>query len=254
MSSTRQRSRANPVLAAILLPVLALSGVPEDEDQETEMVRESEHFTIITCEPEPDYLDDIVAALEGNYQRVVGSLGMEGEIARTAVRIYPTIEEFHRAVNMVGAPNWALGSIWSSSEFRIASPMSPGLPVSCEDMTRKLPVHEFAHVVVSNIVNPESIPYWLWEGISLYMAGQRVDLSRLGSPREGEFPSFEELSSMPNSFQFGYSLVEFIVARWGVDTLKDLLMARGDVAAAYGISPEGFHDDWRGFVTGEYLR
>ena len=238
-------------LVAVLLLVSALTGKEDIEGRE--MTHESEHFTIITYEPEPNYVDDIVTALEDNYQHTVSSLRMEEEIAKTSVRIYPTIEEFHQAVNMVGAPNWALGTIWRSDEFRITSPLSPGLPVSYDDMTQKLPVHEFTHVVVYNIVNPEKIPYWLWEGISLYMAGQRFDLSELSSLKEGGFPKFEELGSMQHSFQFGYSLVEFIIGRWGADTLKDFLLAYGNIEETYNVSVDTFHKDWRDFVTENYL-
>lgn len=220
--------------------------------KELEMTGKTEHFDIYTGEDDPIYLPDLTGSLEENYTRIVSSLGMEGELPRISVRIYPTIEEFHKAVNMVGSPNWALGTISGTDEFSMASPLSPDLPVSYEDMTLKLPIHEFTHVVVYNIVDPQLIPYWLWEGISLYMAGQRADLSRLSNVQEGIFPEFDELGSMQNSFQYGYSLVEFIVETKGVQTLKDLLINKGNIEKTYDISIAKFYRDWQTFVAERY--
>lgn len=217
------------------------------------MVRETEHFTIITNDENPIYIDDVVSSLEDSYHRIISSLGMEDNDGKITVKIYPTIEEFHTAMKMAGVPNWVLGSISGINEFSMASPISPGLPVSYEVMVNKLPIHEFTHVVVYNIVNPENIPYWLWEGVSLYMANQQVNLSEISLLNEGNFPSFEELSSMENSFRFGYSLVEFIVHNWSFERLKALLLSNGDIPATFYISTEKFHQDWQVYVFERYF-
>jgi|SRR5690554_1980894 hypothetical protein len=217
------------------------------------MELETVHFIIQVHEVEPVYLDDLVESLESNYDFIVTSLQMGEGFPKTRVRIYPTIEEFHKGVNMEGSPNWVLGTISGNNEFSMASPLSPNLPVSYHEMTDKLPVHEFTHVVVYNIVDPEEIPYWLWEGISLYMAGQRVDLSQLKSLRSGKFPHYDELNSMTNSFQFGYSLVEYIVDTWGIRTLRSLLLNRGDIESTYGMSEVQFWEEWQNFVSCKYL-
>ena len=237
----------------ILISIFFRLSVNESIAKEYVMIHETEHFTLFIYEENPVYLEELVRNLEDNYFRIVSSLGMEGELPKTVVKIYPTIEAFHKGVNMKGAPNWALGTISGSNEFSIASPTSPDLPVSYQDMTERLPVHEFTHVVVYNIVNPEQIPYWLWEGISLYMAGQRVDLSRLDSVRDDIFPSFEEMNSMQNSFRFGYSLVEFIIDTWGVSTLKDLLLNRGNIELTYDTTTGRFNNEWREYVKSRYL-
>ena len=243
------------ITAGTFISLLIFTGLLQGQYEVIggEMVLETEHFIIQVYEEEPDYLYDLVESLESDYVFIVTSLQMGKNIPKTVVKVYPTIEEFHKGVNMEGSPNWVLGTISDNNEFSMASPLSPNLPVSYQEMTEKLPVHEFTHVMVHNIVDPREIPYWLWEGISLYMAGQRADLARLDSLQEDKFPSFEELNSIPNSFQFGYSLVEYITETWGIQTLKEFLQNRGDIEATYGTSEDNFWKGWQSFVNSEYL-
>ncbi|MGB9906491.1 MAG: hypothetical protein ACPLRR_03770 [Candidatus Saccharicenans sp.] len=218
-----------------------------------ERVRETTHFIIVTYENNLQYLEEIISSLEENYERILTLLEMEEKIPKIVVRIYPTIKDFHQACNMVGAPTWAVGTAWGKSEFRMVSPLCPDLSISYQVMTHKLPVHELTHVMVSNIVNPASIPYWLWEGIALYMAGQSVNLALLTHLKEGKFPDFKDLNRLEYTFQFGYSLVEFIIERWGIFHLRSLLLAYGNIEKAMGISPESFYEKWKEFVKQKYF-
>lgn len=236
-----------------LLAFLIFSNLGGQEVSK-ERIWETDHFIIVFYEDSPQYLEEIVSSLEGNYERILKALQIEEKIPKIIVRIYPTIKDFHQACNMVGAPTWAVGTAWGKSEFRMVSPLCPDLSIPYQVKTQKLPVHELTHVIMSNIVNPAYIPYWLWEGISLYMAGQSVNLALLTGLKEDKFPDFKDLNKLENSFQFGYSLVEFIIERWGTSYLKSLLMAYGNLEKALGTSPESFYEKWKKFVKQKYFQ
>ena len=98
-------------------------------------------------------------------------------------------------------------------------------------------------------------PVWLWEAVAVYEAGQLVPPSSLPSLVAGRFPTLAELSSRsssPSIYDVGYTLTEFIVARWGLDGLRRLIRSLGDLSTL-GHTTASFEAEWRAFVTARYL-
>jgi hypothetical protein len=60
----------------------------------------------------------------------------------------------------------------------------------------------------------------------------------------GAYPSLADLNADPNAgrqiYELGNVIGEFIVARWGRAGLLDLIRARGDVNAVFGVTPGAF--------------
>ncbi|MCJ7647458.1 MAG: hypothetical protein MUP85_02485, partial [Candidatus Lokiarchaeota archaeon] len=139
-----------------------------------------------------------------------------------------------------------------NKEIRMTAPTAQGIPITYKDMTEKLPVHEFTHCLVMNFIDPSQIPIWLWEGVSLYEAEQKYDLTKTQYIKEKKLPAFEELNSYQKAFEFGYSLVEYIISKWGKNRLKDLITANGNIENALGISQEEFYNGWNEFLKKNY--
>ncbi len=106
--------------------------------------------------------------------------------------------------------------------------------------------HEFCHVVTLNLTL-NKMPRWLSEGMSVYEElqrdptwGQRMDPEYRGMILGGKLTPISELSAAfispptPNHLQFAYYesalVVEFIVDRYGLDSLKAILsdLAEGE--------------------------
>jgi hypothetical protein len=67
-------------------------------------------------------------------------------------------------------------------------------------------------------------------------------------------PPFDTLNGFDNArvYDVGYSIAEFVVARWGARALADLVIGQGDTSAVLGISLADFQRDWFGFARQRY--
>lgn len=173
-------------------------------------------------------------------------------LAKITIKLYPSIEIFHKSVNMQNANNWMVGTVWGMDEFRMVSPLSPNLPISYKVMTEILPVHEFTHIVTMRLADPRKIPYWLWEGIALYYAGQKTDLRQL-IKNQNQLPDFKSLNNFQNAFTFGYSLVECIINNWGKDSIPNLLKNDGNIESVFEIESDQFIVMWMNFIQLNYF-
>ncbi|MDQ7816910.1 MAG: hypothetical protein RDU14_07760 [Melioribacteraceae bacterium] len=184
--------------------------------------------------------------------QILKDFGMD-YLEKITVKIYPTLESFHKAVNMENANNWVVGTAWGTNEFRMASPLCPNLPISFKVMTEILPVHEFTHLVTMRLTDPRKIPYWLWEGIALYHAGQKAELQKVINHQD-QLPDFKNLNSFQNAFTYGYSLIEFIIYKWGKETIPALIKNKGNIDSVLNIEPDQFLKMWMSFVDLNYLK
>jgi hypothetical protein len=134
--------------------------------------------------------------------------------------------------------------------------MSPNAPAwgPFDRMVSNL-LHEFAHCVTLHL-NPTiaNNPRWLWESVAIYESRQSVDLRTIDYLAALTPPSFDSLNSFDNMrvYDVGYSIAEFIVARWGQRALPDLIAGNGDTAGALGIPPADFQRDWFAFARARY--
>ena len=66
--------------------------------------------------------------------------------------------------------------------------------------------------------------------------------------------AFSRLSSFDNTmlYDVGYTIGEFVAAKWGVDAPGRLVRANGDTAGALQLSQPEFERDWFAFVRDRY--
>jgi len=134
---------------------------------------------------------------------------------------------------------------------------------------KRATVHELAHLVTHQMTfNPyNSLPTWLNEGLSMYAEGeleaiyqayleQAIAQNRLVSVRSlaSPFSAYAEQSYL--SYAQSYSLVQFLIDRYGQDKMYQLLNTfkqgssyDGALKKVYGFDMDDLDALWRDYVT-----
>lgn len=136
----------------------------------------------------------------------------------------------------------------------------------------KVCIHEFSHTVTLKMlldnekqpVNSEdfdnkfsTFPIWLWEAISVYEADEFINPKTLAYLKNGKEPSLEELNDRNKGgkiYSCGYTIIEYILQKYGKEKLIALLKNYGDLQLSLGCSNEQFLGDWYQFVKNKYLK
>lgn len=214
----------------------------------------SAHFVFQYTALDAGNIAAIAEAVETQHARILADLGASGMPAVT-VTFYTDHAAMAAATQAVAGviPAFASGLVTAKDQIHLMSPNAPAWG-PYDRMISNL-VHEFAHCV-SLHVNPRigNNPRWLWESVAIYEARQLVDLRTVGYMTALTPPPFDTLNGFDNSrvYEVGYSIAEFIVARWGQRALRDLIAANGDTAAVLGMSLTDFQRDWFVFVRERY--
>ena len=214
----------------------------------------SAHFVFQYTTLDAGNVGTMASAVEGQYDRILSDLGVDRMPAIT-VTLYLDHAAMVAATQAVAGPIPASASGLVTGESRIHL-MSPNAPAWApfDRMVSNL-IHEFAHCV-SLHVNPRigNNPRWLWESVAIYESRQSVDLRTVGYMIALTPPSFATLNAFDNTrvYEVGYSIGEFVVARWGQRALRDLIAANGETDGVVGISLADFQRDWFAFVRERY--
>lgn len=214
----------------------------------------SAHFEIRYTTLDAGNVADIAAAVEREYDRILGDLRAESmpPITVTFYTDHAAMEAATRAA-AGPVPPWTAGLVTSASQIHLMSPNSPAWGPYSRMLSHL--VHEFAHCVTLRVnARVANNPRWLWESVAIYEAGQSVDLRALPYMAAHEPPTFASLDSVDNIrvYDVGYSIAEFVVARWGRGGLADLVHATGDTAAALGLPLDEFQREWFAFARQRY--
>ena len=215
----------------------------------------SANFTFQFSPMDAASVGNTAAVVESEYSRIVGDLGSPA-IRRITVFLHPDVGSMQAAViSTVGTlPSFATGLVTNASTIHVISP-NRAATWSYAAGTRAI-VHEFAHCV-SLGVNPSlaNNPRWLWEAVALYEAGDFVHPRSVPALANGQPPTLARLNGFDNTdiYQAGFTIGEFVIARWGRDGLIALIRNNGDTAATTGLSPAALLTEWYEFVRRRYL-
>lgn len=223
--------------------------------------KESEHFIAYYTDNDLSIIDEVLSELEKNYTRIINDLKVQ-EMPKVELNIYPSLREYHKTLNPAWypdgkIPNWSVGNANSDSEISIVSPINTGSSNKNYDSMLKVVVHEFTHSV-SKVINPTigQDARYLSEAIALYEADQFNDPSKYEYIKKGNYPTLEEISSRENTYEYnlGYVLIEYIVDKWGMDEVVDLIKEKGDIQKVLNITTEEFEKDWYKYIEDKYLK
>jgi hypothetical protein len=198
--------------------------------------------------------------LEKNYQRIADDL-QTVPADHINTHIYSARWRYAKATG-----NWgASGSIEGISNLHFVE------TTWSEADHAKVAIHEFTHaVVLKRLIDQEkqpldakafdqkfsSFPVWLWEATSCYEARQLADMKNLPYLQGGQYPRLSELNERTMGgkiYQVGYTLVEFILQKFGKARFLQLLSAYGNIPAVLQIPEEEFSKEWYLFVKERYL-
>ncbi len=174
------------------------------------------------------------------------------------VYIYSDVDDLQGAI--LYEPSWTGGLAFPEYDIVIL-----GIAPSDLDWGRDAIVHELTHVLVGHLTFSclGDVPTWLNEGLAVYSEGeldyasqiqlnQAIQDDSLLSVRSLS-GSFSEVSSKAYlSYSQSYSLVKFLVERYGQEKMTELLVGLRDgdtihdaLDHVYGFDVDGLEDAWR---------
>jgi len=191
----------------------------------------------------------ILNALQRNYERIVSDL-KPGSMPLLVVKIWNDSENFQDVLEQVLGIRYpgATGYVNGAEGFSIL--LNPN---SAEEA-----VHEFAHVVSLNINNRfANNPRWLWEAVALYEARQFVNPNNITYMKNGNYPTLSELNTHYNQgnqkiYMVGYILLEYIVKRWGMESVIELIKTNGNIISVLGVNSTKFEEEWYNYLETKY--
>jgi tetratricopeptide (TPR) repeat protein len=224
------------------------------------------NFTIRMGSHEADvYGAQVLELLERARSNLCAKYGFEVK-RPTFVEIFPQQKDFAvRTFGMPGNPGY-LGVCFGTLVTANSPAANPGHPVNWHSVLW----HEFCHVVTLQITR-NKMPRWLSEGISVYEEvqanptwGQRMTPRYREMVVGGELTPISKLSAAflapptPMHLQFAYYesslVVEFIVKRFGLEQLKNILTDLGSgkeinaAIAAHTVGMDTLEKDFSAFV------
>ncbi|WP_169089104.1 RNA polymerase sigma factor [Paenibacillus sp. PL91] len=196
---------------------------------------------------------DLFNKLKDNVERI--SLKYKHQPSRKIIiEIYPDLPTFHQAVGEENAPNWFMGT-FEENYLKIVSPLNPG-PEHTYQSILKSTLHLFTMWLITDI-NPLA-PKWARQGIGGFeskgMSEEFIKNSTLDTIHNHVIPSFQELNNdtwdfeTMKGFQFSYLIVEFIVDKYGLDALNNVIRNPNGFNEIFQCSESELHEQWVEYV------
>jgi len=206
-------------------------------------------------------LNDILKILENAYQDVGKDLGCHPS-QLISVAVFTSSEELKGQGSDIESIGGDVAGVYGSNMIRVV--VSPETLVEFPFLSVML-VHEYTHYLVDFITHGKSqTPWWLHEGVAQY------ESQRLTSPSEAilaELASkgawvplemlgqgishLEERELINLAYSEAYSLVEYLVERYGWDGIRSILsqLSKGkdmnQIFSSFGIDYHHFEMQWQ---------
>ena len=261
----RMRSRL-AVLNMISMVIFVCLTTPKLIGQNSDSLnlgKESQHFNFYSTNGNLKVLDSLAIILETNYSRITNHLGIQIE-KKINVKVFPTVMDYHVAINYPDAPDWVVGS-YNGDAIMMVSPLNPGSVHTYKSLLQVV-VHEFAHVAVFNARGDKGVnglPKWLSEGYAQYEAGQVNDRVRNSveiSLKEKAPPTWIQLDTASdiefgnmNGYALSVTIVEFLVGTYDMDKLALLISEPGNIETIYGLSEDILEKQWIQYLKHEKI-
>lgn len=251
------------VLSIVFCVFLSTPKLVGQNNESLNFVKESQHFKFYSTNGDIIVLDSLALTLEKNYSRITNNLGIQID-KKINVKVFPDMKCFHAAINYPDAPDWVIGSC-VGDELLMVSPLNPGSVHTYESLMQVI-VHEFVHIAVyyacgNKVVS--GLPKWLNEGYAQYEAGQineHIRKSVESSLREKVPPTWTQLNTA-SAIEFGHmngyglsvTIVEFLVATYGIEKLVLLIKEPENIEIIYGLPESTLEKQWIQYIKHEKI-
>ncbi|MGG4095283.1 RNA polymerase sigma factor [Paenibacillus lautus] len=168
---------------------------------------------------------------------------------KIVIEIYPDLPTFHQAAGESDAPDWFMGT-FDNNTLKIVSPLNPGPEHTYQSILRST-LHLYTMWLISDI-NPLA-PKWIRQGIGGYEAQQMsedfIRSTTSAAISNHAIPSFEDLNDDSwdfgkTGFQFSYLMVEFIIKKYGLGPLNQIIRNPDGYHDIFHLSEEKLHEQW----------
>lgn len=245
-----RRNKINKYYSSIII-LLALLSLSCSNKQNVNQIINGENFKYVLFDNLTDWvIPDISDSLEDNYLRILKDL----QIKRLPMI---NINIWFNEDNFLDVQEKRIGERYPGSTGYISNNEIFILYTGIS--TAETALHEFVHIV-SLQINPDfdNNPRWLWEAIAIYESNcPKLEPSKFSDITVENYPTLSELNSDFNSNQsvyiFGYTLTEFIIYKWDIKHLNDLIRANGDIESVLMVSDQEFEYEWFSYINDKYL-
>lgn len=241
------------IFSAILLVLSIIVNIPENKKE-----FKTQHFTFrYSSSIDSLRVVGISKALEGSYSKISINLNT-APAENIEVNIYAQRWRYIKA-----SGNWnAKGSIEGISKLHFIDNR-----LDAEIST--IHIHEFVHTVfLKLLIDRETkplnkkfdekfsiYPVWLWEGVSVYEAGEFYDPKTLTYFSNGKYPQISELNNRLKGqkiYTCGYTIIEYLLKEYGKGKLIELIESYGDIKKVLNLTEEQFSSNWYHFIKNKY--
>jgi hypothetical protein len=235
-------------------------------DEVTEI--KTNHFVISYYGIYEGEAQDVAQTLEDNYVRIRTDLN-DADHETIRVFLYSNQNNFNKGTGLINST--ANGTSRGPNEFHFLwtnwfNSIFPNDPV-------KTAVHEFTHCIQLNILINKAqqeltseenedfnkvfeekfskeYPQWFWEALCDYEAGivNRISV-KYGMRKK---LTLEALNKSNQIYNVGFTIIEYIVEKWGKDKLPGLVASYVDFETVLKVSESDFEKGWIDFVSERY--
>lgn len=244
------------IIISIIIVLSIILSFPEKRKK-----FKTQHFTFLfSSSIDSLSIVELSKELEGSYLKIGNNLNTTPP-ENIQVNIYAQRWRYIKATG-----NWsASGNIEGVSTLHFVEHTWLDSEIS------KIAIHEFVHAVVLKLLierepkpfNTEAfdekfshLPIWLWEGLSVYHAEQFYDPKTLAYFDKGNYPQIEELNNRSKGqkiYTCGYTIIEYILHKYGKDKLIELIESYGDLKNVLNVTEKEFSSNWYHFINKKYV-
>jgi RNA polymerase sigma-70 factor (ECF subfamily) len=203
--------------------------------------------------------NDFMAILRQNFKRITSALNFE-PLRKVTYHIYPDQKSLHAEIPNPEASKTAIGNLGGIDLIRIVSPLNPGPVYDYPFIIRSsLPLYTFS---LLKQMNPR-IPGWLLYGLGSYIGLNRPRTrvqNRLRLLYSQDIPSVKDLRPYGGEkfkqmagYDLCYTMVDFIVTRYGWDALHRYIRDPDNHMDIFLCTMEQLEEAWKQFVKEQYI-
>jgi len=220
---------------------------------------ETDHFKIRYTKADLSCIDEVVRVLDSQYIEITELLNRKLD-EKLEVEIHSVHQELLNALGFPNGPKWIRGGV-GDNKILIASPLNPP-PKSTYENVLKTAVHEVVHKIVALISC--NIPRWLDEGTASFIAKDNreawIKETVSDGVRSNTLPSFDCLDTgndfeeffNRDGYQYSYTIVEFIVDKYGYDKLVGFIKEPDNVSNLMGCTLQELEHLWIKYIQRNY--
>lgn len=192
----------------------------------------TDHFEIYYYPEMEEHLARVAGYAESAYQHVSTTLkhDISGKIT---LILFKTSSEFQQQNVIPGGASEGVGAFVDTARSRMLLPIDEP-----PDLLYRLVVHELGHVFQNDIIPAglirQSVPLWVNEGNSDYLAGiwRPIDLMTVRDaavadiiPKMSKMDGYGNFGSPRLVYNLGHACFEFMEARWGKEGVRQFMFA-----------------------------